>query len=361
MNSQPCPVTLGHRLKNNMNIFWIHSLRATAMIMVIILHAAAPILYRLNKVPLTEWVTGNVYDSLMRACVPIFFMISGFLLLSRDEPISDFLKKRASKIMIPLAFWSIFYLLWKIYFEGFKVSLTSGLLNAIFTPTYFHLWFVYSIAGLYLAIPIIRKFTTSATNSQLFYFIAIWFFTCSLLPIIEKNLHIKSKYDLFMFGGYLGYMILGQLLGRLQYRNIHAIAASFLILLCWGITTTGTHYLSLSKGAFSDNYYGYFAPAVTLAAAAQFILFKHVFSKFEFSEHSIPNRVIVSLSTLSFGIYLIHGFYLSALKAGTLGIKISVFSTTPILAIPLTSVSILALSYITIYTMSKAPLLKKLI
>ena len=331
------------------------------MIMVIILHAAAPILYRLNKVPLSEWMTGNIYDSLMRACVPIFFMISGYLLLSKDEPISDFLKKRASKIIIPLAFWSIFYLLWKIYFEGFKLSFASGLLSAIFAPTYFHLWFVYSIAGLYLAIPIIRKFTKSATNSQLLYFVAIWFFTCSLLPLIEKSLHIKSRYDLFMFGGYLGYMVLGQLLGRLQYRNKHATFAFALILLCWAVTASGTHYLSLGKGTFTDSFYGYFAPAVALAAAAQFVLFKHLFTAYTPNENGVLSRVIVSLSTLSFGIYLIHGFYLTALRMGLLGFKLSVFSTNPILAIPATSLAILLLSFLTIYLFSKVPLLKKLI
>jgi surface polysaccharide O-acyltransferase-like enzyme len=344
-----------------MNALWIHSLRATAMIMVVILHAAAPLLYQLGKMPLTDWMTGNIYDSLMRACVPLFFMISGHLLLGKDEALSLFLKKRASKILVPLAFWSVLYLLWKLYFEGVKVSLASGLVSALFTPSYFHLWFVYAIAGLYLAIPIIRKFTACASNGQLTYFVGIWFFTCSLLPLIERTLDLSSRYDLQLFGGYLGYMVLGCLLGKLEYRNIHAAISALVILISWFVTAYGTHHLSVAAGAFQSEYYGYFAPAVALAAAAQFILFKQLFGRSSAGDATRLNQAVISLSTLSFGIYLIHALYLSLLNSGRIGFRLSALTGDPLLTIPATTIATLGLSYLTVYAMSKTPLLKRCI
>ncbi len=87
----------------------ISYLRITACFMVVILHISAPIFVVSNE----KWWAGNTYDSLVRSCVPLFLMIAGATLLSKNEGISVFFKKRFIRIIPPLLFWSVFYLLWR--------------------------------------------------------------------------------------------------------------------------------------------------------------------------------------------------------------------------------------------------------
>lgn len=55
--------------------------------MVIILHVSASRWYSVD-VYSTEWEVFNLYDSAVRSCVPIFFMLSGKLYLSKSKMIS---------------------------------------------------------------------------------------------------------------------------------------------------------------------------------------------------------------------------------------------------------------------------------
>src|SRR5690606_15327951 len=84
-------------------------IRVTACFMVIFLHVAAIGFH--DFVP--GWWASNVYDSLLRSCVPLFLMLTGALLLRKEEPLHDFFSRRFSRIVPPFLFWSFFYLGWR--------------------------------------------------------------------------------------------------------------------------------------------------------------------------------------------------------------------------------------------------------
>lgn len=343
------------------NLIWIHCLRACAMLMVVLLHSAAPTLYRFKGPSDTYWMIGNFYDSFVRVCVPLFFMISGFLLLNKTESTSNFINKRLKKIIIPTLFWTLIYLTWKILYEKQKLDLGHSLFSALISPSYYHLWFVYATIGLYLAVPILRKFVTNTTNSNIVYFLSIWFFCAAILPLIEKTLGTKAKYDLGIFTGYAGYLILGLFLGRFTYKSSHAIISVATIIAGLLITAFGTYFLTLEKGSFVDKFYGYLSPAIILSAAAWFVLFKYIFQDKGFSINTHIEKSITSLSSLSFGIYLVHALYLTALKSGAFGFKVSALSGNPAIWIPITAFLVFSLSYATVWTLSKIPFLRKTI
>lgn len=332
------------------------------MLMVIILHTAAPLLYRFNGNSDINWITGNIYDSLVRACVPLFFMISGFLLLEKSESTSSFFRKRLNKILIPMIFWSVVFIVWRIYYENQNIDFFDTLLKTILAPSYYHLWFVYTLAGTYLAIPILRAFVSKASNINLLYLVAIWFFCVGILPLIEKLLATRSKYDIGMFTGYAGYLVLGSLLGRFIYSRKHAALAIASITCGVIITAYGTYSLTASKGAFVGTYYDYLFPSIITTSAGWFVLFKYLLEdrKKPITETAF-DKIIISFSSLSFGIYFVHAMYITLLKFGTLGIKSSALYGNPLLSIPITVILTLVLSYSTIWLFSKTPLLKKVI
>ena len=57
-------------------ILWLDYVRAIACCMVVLLHTAAEYVLKSEGV---NWNFANLVDSFTRVCVPLFFMISGYL------------------------------------------------------------------------------------------------------------------------------------------------------------------------------------------------------------------------------------------------------------------------------------------
>jgi len=153
--------------------------------------------------------------------VPLFFMISGFLLLGKVEPIKIFLKKRMKKIIIPLMVWSVIYILWHAYYSNSSVINLKSFYSVLFTPASYHLWFLYALIGLYLYMPVLRIFVVNSNKTYIYYFIILWFLV-SLIPYIQGVTDIKNEIDLRMMSGFIGYLVLGSFLGKIIIRkNCH--------------------------------------------------------------------------------------------------------------------------------------------
>jgi surface polysaccharide O-acyltransferase-like enzyme len=89
---------------------WPDRLRNLATVMVIGIHVAAPIAHGEGQdFNGTWWWAGNFWNSLTRPAVPLFVMLSGYLLLGKDYPLPDFLKRRFSRVVIPAIFWMLIY------------------------------------------------------------------------------------------------------------------------------------------------------------------------------------------------------------------------------------------------------------
>lgn len=338
-------------------ILWIDVIRAIACFMVVFLHAAVPVLHSFNELPLNDWFAGNVYDSLVRVCVPLFFMISGFLLLQKDETLSIYFAKRFGKLFIPIIFWSLFFVLWTSLVEENSLPSFTDFTSILLTPSYYHLWFLYALIGLYLFLPILRKVVSYSDESMLIYYVGVWFIAVSLMPTIEKISGIDSRIDLGAASGYIGFFVLGLLLGKKDVSTQSFYKALSVFIICVAVTAIGTYDLTAqNNGKFVGDYYEYLSPNVIIAAGACFMMLKYLSGKIT-SVWGI--KVITLISSCSFGIYLVHTVFIYLLKNGDLGFTFSALSGNPLWAIPLTSLLVFTLSFLSIYLIKKVPYLKQ--
>lgn len=95
-------------------------LRIQAAILVVLLHVSA-ISWNMISPYKPQWMIINLYNSMTRGAVPIFFMLSGAFLLKKDIDIKDLYIKK----IIPL---SLVWLIW-----SFLYTLDTIGLNKIFT------------------------------------------------------------------------------------------------------------------------------------------------------------------------------------------------------------------------------------
>ncbi|MBD2447965.1 acyltransferase family protein [Nostoc sp. FACHB-152] len=334
-------------------LIWVDYVRVIANFCVIFLHSAAPLLYQFKKIPDSYWIIGNIYDSAVRMCVPLFFMLSGYLLLEKQETFKSFFNKRFKRILIPLVAWSIFYILWRFYYQGdIKAISFSSLISLLVSPAAPHLWFLYALIGIYLYLPLLKLIVKYADNKLLSYYIGLWFLAVSVPPIAQR-LNITNWIDVSSISGYSGYLVIGLILGKKTITKRYAIVATILALCSICITIVGTHLFTVYYGDFFDYFYKYLSPNIIIFSCSTFVLIKYYTSMSAFAKNEILLSIIRSLSSASLGMYLVHPVFLNLLENGNFGFFLSASYGNPIYSIPLTAIITFICSYLTILLIKK--------
>jgi surface polysaccharide O-acyltransferase-like enzyme len=332
-------------------------LRFAATAAVIVLHCAAPLLYQFNEISSVYWWTGHVYDSFTRWCVPIFFMISGALLLNpaKEEPIHRFFKKRSAKVLIPFIGWSIIYFFVQIKDGNLEPGFQNFFHAFLGDKIYYHLWFMYVIIAMYLITPIFRIFIQHATRRQIEYFLILWFVVTSIFSLIAKFYEIQIAIEVLPATGYIGYFILGYYLHRFPFREIFKSIMYVLAGISLSIILYGTYVLTLdNNGTFDGFFYHYLNTPVVLISIAVFLLFKSL-------RNTLSNRsrpFIQAVNKASLGIYLIHPWILLSLSTQW---KIDALFIHPLFGIPLLAGLTFLISFLIISVLRKVPIVEKLV
>jgi surface polysaccharide O-acyltransferase-like enzyme len=244
------------------------------------------------------------YYTATRVAVPLFFMLSGMLLLAKEEPLGIFFRKRVLKVVFPFFVWSLLYYYWYNYSSatagGFSFFLL-GIVKTLKSPRAAHLWFFYSLIGLYVATPILRVFTARASKTDLLYFCGAWLFVVPILAILNEQFSILVNFEFPFLTGYIGYFVLGFYLGSIPLTR-RLVLFSALVLAVSFIFTFFTIYTGIQSPKYDKFYEQYLSLNVILMSASAFMLLK-------FLDHRIPfslNQWLIPLSGAAYGIYLFH-------------------------------------------------------
>lgn len=196
-------------------------LRVIAILAVIMIHVSAQFVFA-SKGNSSQFIIGNIFDSISRCGVPLFVMISGALMLNEQKEIT--FKKIFKKILntlLLLYLWSFVYTftfnIASPIAHGQKIQLSLFFNEFLFG--HYHLWFLFMIIGLYLITPILRTFVKKENSHIVLYFIILSLILKFSVPIFEilsiKFSSLKIIYewfDMFQFdliGTYVTYYITG--------------------------------------------------------------------------------------------------------------------------------------------------------
>jgi surface polysaccharide O-acyltransferase-like enzyme len=344
---------------------WVDFLRVTAAFLVVWLHSSAPWLYKYGKVTNINWHVANITDSVVRMSVPLFFMLTGYLLLERPILLGAYFRKRIARIAVPWIAWSAIYVLWNIYYKGANISMLYAIKSFINAGICYHLWFLYTLLGLYLFIPVLSWGMNVNRQPRAIFFTAVWFVAVSVIPFFNKVLtyitvwDVKVALDVPMFCGYSGYLTAGLLLGQLRVsRGIRLLAISA-FLCSVSFTALATFFETSRSGTFIGYFYEYLSPNVVVASMAAFLLLKECGCMV--ARSVILSQIVTTMSSASLGVYLIHPIFLNLIQDGTLGASMSSLSNGTAFSLPAVALIAFVLSWAVAYVILQIPLIRRIV
>ena len=259
-----------------MRIRYLDFLKSIAIIGVVWIHTGSNMAIDFDADSFNWWVN-NIYASLARWSIPVFFMISGALLLSSTKEISikDFYKTRVIKLLIPFLIWSLIYFV----IQGFRGEYTEPLNLLTFIELFLsgnifgRLWFFYYLLGLYMITPFIKTFVQNSTQENLKIYIIIWFLTTSAYGILNDFFNIELAINLTYIYGYIGFFILGYYLKKYDV-SINKNLLYGLPIMSFVITFFGVFIMSNSSGEINNYFYGYLTPNTILISVFLLLLLR---------------------------------------------------------------------------------------
>ena len=318
-------------------------IRVFAAFSVVVVHVASPVSSDYNDQSLFNQQIIQLYQAVFRSGIPLFLMLSGALLLPYATSL-QFVKRRVLRVLIPLSFWTLIFTLAKNQLSTLSLS---GYFNNLLDGAAPHYWYVYFILVLYFTMPLIYVVLSKIKVNVKYLFVLTLIATFASYFVKDSLEPYSSALE---YSIYILYLILGYKLAtepdNMRFLSIQV--GILLFLMGTLVTLIGSTLLSTQSGIQNDLFYESTGTHIFIKAIGAWIIL-----------HKISEKVSVywqdflrSISSYTFGIYLMHTLVLEHLLISRLGISYTFF--TPFVGVILTA-------FLTfVFSILIAALLKKL-
>ena len=304
-------------------------LRVLACLGVITIHTAgSPIYHGMVEDGSLWWYECKLIDALVRWSVPVFVMLTGYFMLNpnKELTIENLFKKRVSRLVVALIFWTLFYALtlhWQFYPFGNQNS---------------HFWYMGMCIGLYISMPVMRLIALN--EKVLAYACWTWIFI-RIYYFIGKYVELPIEFTDYVFTDYVGYCLWGYYLSTLKLSRkmeygLYAIGVLSIMLtgLMMSLWKIGSAY-EMPNVIFTSLPIFYFA-------------LRHPIRENKWT------KVITECSKVSLGIYLVHMFVLIEVF-----FRMHRLIPNPLLLTPLCVMAVFAVSAVLSLIIRKVPYVGK--
>lgn len=302
-------------------------IRIGALFAVVGIHLLNPIYARPDFFGGTFWWLTFLLNSLFRASVPLFVMLSGYLLLGKETTLRQNAWRTVKRIVAPFfAFYLInfVYNAWAASMRQSEFDYT-GFFHNLSKNSYTYLYFLIILAFLYALVPLFRL-VFSSQNKQLAAYVIGFFFMNAVVATIARftSLRIGDVFNTYttwiLWVGYFlaGYWIRQHQveLGKYQRWLVTVLLVGLSLTVSLGYWSWGQHWqgndaLFIGGVTYPEDY---LSVGVILVAVSAFVLMIRT----RLTERLVGNETIVKLikwlAEVSFGVYLVHPIVIDVLN-----------------------------------------------
>lgn len=248
--------------------------------------------------------------------IPLFYMISGSLLMGKEESIATVWKKRVARYALVIVIFTFVQYLWLAAHaeDGFRETFSvwdwfvTMLSENIIVPY----WFLYEYLGFLIMLPLYRRMLQNMKDEEFHYLFLLYVFFTGALPILEYLLTkwhtiLNISFNIaYITGDLLVYPALGYYLIRKPKPTWKQLAVLWgLSLLCVIYTCLMTQYKIDYIHQLSEARVGtFFKTLICIPAVTVFLTFRKLFEDKTF--HPGVEKLILSMGSCVFGIYLLE-------------------------------------------------------
>ncbi len=203
---------------------YIDLLRVLAILSVIAIHINAitrDAVISTNKI---YYIFLTFMDSLTRAGVPLFFILTGFFIFDKKEYYRTFIIRKLPKLIIPFVLISFAYYIYNIIDNHTTFNFLTFLQDFSNNKICYHLWYMYHIIIIYLFIPYEKKMLDNIEKKDLLRLIVTVFTIGNFFVLLQR---LSKRFDFPSFGAlalpdliiYNNYVLLGSYLRKYDIKK----------------------------------------------------------------------------------------------------------------------------------------------
>lgn len=291
-------------------IWYLEWLRIFACLAVVLIHCFVALLSNVSMPDAGVWRAFYWTETLIflaRWAVPVFFMISGALLLNPKKEITY---KKAleyvGRMLFVLVTFGYAFAFVETAYGNHSITIETfywAALSVLCKSSWGHLWFIYDMLGIYLLLPLFKSFINGASKRDVSLLVVILGVFGTLVPTINGGLYMNIAIPTW-FGSSVFYFVLGYYLHTyIEFSPVWAIVAIAAVL----IEARIVGYYILVIGEYASWAHQPSSAFVALYAAGIFLCAK------KYLNREIKNKLLLTIASASFCIYIIHPVFTNLL------------------------------------------------
>ena len=284
-------------------LLWVDILKIIGMVGVIIIHIIGNTIATLGLTGANETIF-NIIGNVCSFTLTLFVLVSGMLLLNKDINFKKVFFKYIKRILLVLIiFGSIFIFLEEYFYsKTINVNLFFIIIKRIFTGYIWdHMWYLYLMVALYLITPVLIKWIKHTSKKEQLFFLSILY----VFTILSNEISNIIGFKIAFYIPISTVFVFVYLLGNYIY-NVELSKKTRFLLYAFGIISM---LIIILLTYFNKCNYiiGYTSSLYIIVATSIFCFFKNK----KITTNKFFINVIKKLGECSFGIYIIHQFFIN--------------------------------------------------
>lgn len=256
-------VELQSKPKNGHDIS-LDGIRLVATLMVVLIHVSGKGFPGFAE----GWWAVNAYESVSRMSVPLFFMLTGALLLPSTVTVTSVFR-RVWKVLVPLVAWSVLYLSW---YKAIGIDRDGWVSLIAMGPVAGHLWYLYTLVAACFFLPVLSLFYKGSDIRIQIFMLCVWFVAASIMPFLHDLLgHGVLGINWSFFYIYPAYLVAGAVIASFGVPTLRQaiISSSICAMTVVGVALL-TWLVMMNSHPRIELFYEYYSPLVFLGALSGF-------------------------------------------------------------------------------------------
>ena len=290
-------------------LIWIDAAKGLSVALLVCMHTNAIFQNRMSpsNLGVTWWIHCFI-NTACRVCIPLFFMLSGAVILGAPEKslIDRKYVRRVGRTLIPFVFWSLTYLLvYRLTLS--RMPTLNDVVGIVTGKVHYHLWFLSSLTGLLIISPMLNAYVCATGNKGALILGCLLLSVVGTAWVLENSIKFQIEPNLTrVLPVYSGYFVIGYALRDYPVTKTKKLiaAATYLIglVVCAILARSVNSRASQFDGLIGD----YLNPLVMIMSIAMFLLLRPLESAIEVQHSGRVTTFFVWLGVASLGIYALH-------------------------------------------------------